>query len=31
MLKIGRPVAEIAEVLGLTTAQVRKLAKKPQK
>ena len=31
LLKMGRPVAEIAQATGLTSAQIRKLSKKSQK
>jgi predicted transposase/invertase (TIGR01784 family) len=31
LLKMGRPIAEIAEATGLTPAQIRKLGKKSQK
>ncbi len=31
LLKMGRPIAEIAKATGLTPAQIRKLSKKSQK
>jgi predicted transposase YdaD len=31
LLKMGRPVAEIAQATGLTSAQIRKLSKKSKK